>query len=240
MLSKQEKEQKEKQKYKNIKVSLAFGAQGALKAAQKKHIIILVDTLRASTTITTALDNGAKKIIPITTVEEAKKLAQQIGKDTILAGERYGIKVKGFQLGNSPLEYTSQRVEGKIIILTTTNLTQVANSAKNTPHLFIGCLINAKSVAQKAKKTAQKTGNPITIIHVGRLKQKAPEDYITAQTIKNYIQNKTLPQNIPQKILKTPNAKYLIQIGYQKDVQYCSQLNTTTTVPIYENKAFKK
>ncbi|MFB0560465.1 MAG: 2-phosphosulfolactate phosphatase [Candidatus Lokiarchaeia archaeon] len=242
MLSQQEKEKKQKQKYENCKinVSLAFGAQGALKAAQKKHIIILVDTLRASTTITTALDNGAKKILTTTTVDEAKKLALQIRKNTILAGERYGFKIKGFQLGNSPLEYTSQIVEGKIIILTTTNLTRVANSAQNTSHLFIGCLINAQSVAQKAKKTAQETGKPITIIHVGRLDQNAPEDYITAQTIKNYIQNKTLPQNIPQKIIKTPNAQYLIQIGYQKDVQYCSQLNTTTTVPIYKNKAFQK
>jgi 2-phosphosulfolactate phosphatase len=224
----------------NIKASLAFGAQGALKATQKNHIIVLVDTLRASTTITTALDNGAKKIITTTTVEEAKKLAQKIGKNTILAGERYGFKIQNFQLGNSPLEFTSQNVKGKVIILTTTNFTQVANIVQNTTHVLIGCLINAQSVAQKAKRFYRETGKPITIIHIGRLNQHAPEDYITAQTIKNYILNKNPPQNIPQKILKTPNAQYLIQIGYQKDVEYCSQLNTTTTVPIYKNQSIQK
>jgi 2-phosphosulfolactate phosphatase len=224
----------------NIKVNLAFGAQGALRAGQKNHIIILVDTLRASTTITTALDNGAKKIITTTTVEEAKKLAQQIRKNAILAGERHGFKIQNFQLGNSPLEFTSQRVKRKIIILTTTNLTRVANSTQNASDVLVGCLINAQSVAQKAKKIAQKTRKTITIIHVGRLEQHAPEDYVTAQTIKNYILNKPQPQNIPQKIFKTPYAQYLIQIGFEKDVQYCSQLNTTTTVPIYKNQSIQK
>ncbi len=242
MLPKQGKKQNKKRIHENIKtkVSLAFGAQGALKAAQKNHIILLVDTLRASTTITTALDNGAKKIITTTTVEEAKKIAQQIRENVILAGERQGFKIKGFQLGNSPLEYIPQRVKGKIIILTTTNLTRIANSAQNASHLLIGCLINAQSAAQKAKITAQETGKPITIIHVGRLNKKAPEDYITAQTIKNCIQNKSLPKNIAQKILETPNAQYLAHIGYRKDVEYCSQLNITATVPIYKNQAFQK
>lgn len=224
----------------NIKTSLAFGAQGALKASQKNHIIVLVDTLRASTTITTALDNGAEKIITTTNVEEAEKLAQQFGKKTILAGERHGFKIQNFQLGNSPLEFTPQMVKGKIIILTTTNFTQVANIVQNNFHVLIGCLINAQSAAQKAKRIAIETGKPITIIHVGRLNQHAPEDYITAQTIKNYVQNKNPPPNVPQKILKTPNAQYLTQIGYQKDVQYCSQLNTTTTVPIYKNQSIQK
>ncbi|MGQ9721269.1 MAG: 2-phosphosulfolactate phosphatase [Candidatus Jordarchaeum sp.] len=242
MSSKQGKEQNKKSNPQNgnIKVNLAFGAQGALKAAQKNHIIILVDTLRASTTITTALDNGAKKIFTTTTVEEAKKLAKQIKEKIILAGERHGFRIQGFQLGNSPLEYDSKIVKGKVIILTTTNLTRVAKSAHNSSHLFIGCLINAKSAAQKAKKTALEAGKPISIIHVGKLEQKAPEDYIAAQTIKNYIQNKTIPQSIPQKILKTPNAQYLTKIGFQRDVQYCSKLNTTTTVPIYKNRAFQK
>ncbi|WXG40803.1 MAG: 2-phosphosulfolactate phosphatase [Candidatus Freyarchaeum deiterrae] len=223
-----------------IKVNLAFGEQGALKASQKNHIIVLVDTLRASTTITTALDNGAKKIITTTTVEEAKKIAKLIRKNIILAGERHGFKIKNFQLGNSPLEFTPQRVKGKTIILTTTNLTRVANSTQNASNVLIGCLINAKSVAQKAEKTARKKGNSITIIHVGRLDQHAPEDYITAQTIKNYILNQPLPQNTAQKIFKSPNAQYLIQIGYQKDVEYCSRINTTTTVPIYKNQSIQK
>lgn len=223
-----------------IKTNLSFGAQGALGASRKNHIIILVDTLRASTTITTALDNGAKKIITTTTVEEAKKLAQQIGENTILAGERHGFKIQGFQLGNSPLEFTPQRVKGRIIILTTTNFTQVANTVKNNSHVLVGCLINAQSVAQKAKGIAQETGKPITIIHVGRLNQYAHEDYITAQTIKKYIQDKNPPKNMQQKIFKTPNAKYLIQIGFQKDVEYCSQLNTTTTVPFYKNQYIQK
>lgn len=221
-------------------VHLAFGTRGALRAAQKKHIVVLVDTLRASTTITTALDNGAKKVITAATVEEAKKLAQEIRDKVVLAGERQGFKIQNFQLGNSPLEYKPEIVKGKIIILTTTNLTRVANNARTAPHLFIGCLINAKSVAQKAKKMALKTRKPITIIHVGRLDEYAPEDYIAAQIIKKYIQNSPIPKNITQKIYNTPNAQYLTQIGFQKDVQYCSQLNITNTVPTYKNQAFQK
>ena len=87
------------------------------------HTSIVIDTLRASTTITTALENGAEKIIPCLTVEEARQLAND-RPGALLGGERGGKPLPGFDFGNSPAEYEPNRVAGKTIVFTTTNGTK--------------------------------------------------------------------------------------------------------------------
>ena len=90
--------------------------------------LVLIDVLRASTTICQALKSGARAIIPVLEPSEAAELRSKIGVDvTILGGEREGIKIDGFDLGNSPSEYTIEKVKGKTVIFTTSNGTRGYN-----------------------------------------------------------------------------------------------------------------
>ena len=93
-------------------------------------IVVVIDMLRATSVITTALANGAKEVVPMLTVEEAfnkKKELSEKGLDALLGGERRAIKIEGFDFTNSPLEYTRDQIEGKSIILSTTNGTRAIN-----------------------------------------------------------------------------------------------------------------
>src|SRR5512135_2548557 len=93
--------------------------------------VIVIDVLRASTTIITALQNGAKEIVPVATVEFAVKVSGgMFGGQTLLAGERNTKKIEGFYLGNSPLEFVPEAVSGKSIIHYTTNGTKAIVKAK--------------------------------------------------------------------------------------------------------------
>jgi 2-phosphosulfolactate phosphatase len=94
-------------------------------AALSESVVVVIDVVRATTTMTEALANGARAIYPTASTEEAVRLAQSLGRDdTLLCGERKAAKVEGFDLGNSPSEFTSAAVRGKRLVMSTTNGTR--------------------------------------------------------------------------------------------------------------------
>lgn len=110
-------------------------------------IVVMIDVLRASSTIASALLQGAKEIIPVESTEKAVELYSKLSRETrLLAGERNGVKPTGFELGNSPLEFKSDIIKGKTIILTTTNGTKLYQKAKNAKVKIIGSFVNCESV----------------------------------------------------------------------------------------------
>src|SRR4051812_42560200 len=86
--------------------------------------VVVIDVLRATTTIVHALAAQAVEVAPFRDVEDARRLANDLGNKAVLGGERGGVPIPGFDLGNSPAEYTSERVAGKTVIFTTTNGTR--------------------------------------------------------------------------------------------------------------------
>ena len=107
--------------------------------------VVVVDILRATTTIATALDHGAVAVLPCLEVDEARNLAQQHRESltrTLLAGERKGLPIKGFDLGNSPAEYGREAVEGCLIVFTTTNGTKAMRRAVGAGRLLTGAFAN--------------------------------------------------------------------------------------------------
>lgn len=87
--------------------------------------VVVIDVLRATSTIVEALANGAKAIFPVATADDAARLAQNIGRDSVLmCGERKGLPIEGFDLGNAPPEFTRERVEDMALVMTTTNGTR--------------------------------------------------------------------------------------------------------------------
>ena len=111
---------------------------------------IVIDVLRAATTIAYALDAGATEVIPCLEVSDALALAERFDDDEIvLGGEREGLPIDGFQLGNSPEEYSADRVGGKKVIFTTTNGTRAMDRARRADVIFIAAMVNASATAAK-------------------------------------------------------------------------------------------
>ena len=114
-------------------------------------LAIVIDVLRASTTIVTALGNGASAIIPLATVEEARaRQAQE--PHLLLGGERNAHPLPGFDFGNSPLDYTPEKVQGREVILTTTNGTRALQGAHQAgaSAIIVGALTNRQAVVDFA------------------------------------------------------------------------------------------
>jgi 2-phosphosulfolactate phosphatase len=112
--------------------------------------VVVIDVLRATTTIIHALAAGAKQVVPCGEIDEAIALAKKYPRDEILlGGERGGLKIEGFDLGNSPEEYTPERAQGRTIIFTTTNGTRALLHAKDARQIMLGAFVNASALAQK-------------------------------------------------------------------------------------------
>ena len=117
-------------------------------------IAVVIDVLRASTTIATALAHGAVAVRPVAGIEEARGLAAALGVGTLLGGERGGIRIPGFDLGNSPLEYTHDRVAGKTIVITTTNGTAALHACRDARQILVGAIVNRAAVARVVRRLA--------------------------------------------------------------------------------------
>jgi 2-phosphosulfolactate phosphatase len=107
--------------------------------------VVVVDILRASTTITAALAAGAREVVPCLEVDEAR--GKKAG-DSLLGGERGGLPIEGFDLGNSPSEYTAQRVRSRTVVFTTTNGTQALRVCNSAKRVLIGAFVNLSAVAK--------------------------------------------------------------------------------------------
>lgn len=160
----------------------------SLEKTCSSDVSIVVDTLRASTTITMAFNNF-KKVIPTFTPEEAKKIAKK--ENAILAGERKGSKLNGFDIGNSPEEVENYKTEKDTLVITTSNGTRIMEEMDST--VLIGSFVNGKAVANAALDLAN---THIDIVMAGYKGDFALEDYLGAGEILYWI-NKELKTNTP-------------------------------------------
>lgn len=116
----------------------------------KGKTAVVIDVLRATSTIVTALKNGAKFIVPVKEVEEAWQYYNNGDKkNIILGGERKAVQIQGFHFGNSPLSYTEERIKDKIVVLTTTNGTKAIDTGKDADNLYIGSFLNSAALIHK-------------------------------------------------------------------------------------------
>lgn len=111
--------------------------------------VVVIDVLRATTTICHALMAGAKRVVPCLEVADALALAARLAKnDVVLGGERGGLRIEGFELGNSPAEYTPQSVGGKTVVFTTTNGTAALQHARQAKGVYVAAFVNASAVVR--------------------------------------------------------------------------------------------
>jgi len=217
-------------------VFIENGVGGALHAASKKDVVIIVDALRASTTIITALAEGVASVKPVVSADEC------IGELT--AGERGGEKIPGLDYDNSPLSFRSSNCAHKQLVLTTSNGTECIKAAgMQNSTVLIGSLINAKAVSEKALDIAKSTNRHITIVMAGRNNQLALEDLISASeivanfkdcSVKGYIKP-VYSVDYEKDFLNSESGKNLIALGKEKDVLFCAKKNLYKIVPVFKN-----
>lgn len=145
-------------------------------------IAVVIDVLRASTTIATALAHGAAAVRPVAGIEEARGLAAVLGAGTLLGGERGGVRIPGFDLGNSPLEYTPDRVAGKTIVITTTNGTAALHACREAREILVGALVNRTAVADEVRRLAGDSV-PVHLVCAGTGGEITAEDVLAAGAI---------------------------------------------------------
>ena len=142
--------------------------------------VIVVDVLRSTSCITMAVKNGAERVIPAVDPGEAASIAGRLGiRDCVLAGERGGIKLPDFNRGNSPAEYSAENVQGKTVVISTSNGTAAIHGSSAAKDVLIGAMINRTAVAKRALAL----GDDILIVCAGTDGAISADDLIAAGAI---------------------------------------------------------
>lgn len=143
----------------------------------------MIDVLRASTTIITALAHGAAVVLPRRSIDEARATAAA-RPGALLGGERGGVTIPGFDLGNSPAEYTADRVAGRTVVITTTNGTAALAACHEAAEVLVGAIVNRAAVAATARRLAGAYGcDTIHLVCAGTDGQVTDEDVLAAGAI---------------------------------------------------------
>ena len=212
-------------------------------------IVVIIDVFRATSTIVTALYNGAEKVIPVSGVEDCIMIGKKL--NAITAGERDGKIIEGLQHGNSPAEYPRDFIEGKTLVLTTTNGTKLLHMAldRNASEVVTGSFPNLSSVCEHLASS-----NKHVILGCSAWKDRFNlEDTLFAgaviSKIKKYftihcdssLMAEDMYQlhckNIYSFIRKTTHWHRLAAFGLEKDLEYCVTADVANVLPQYKEGA---
>ncbi|MEX0818634.1 MAG: 2-phosphosulfolactate phosphatase, partial [Pirellulaceae bacterium] len=213
--------------------------------------VVVIDVLRATTTIAYALAAGATSVIPCLEVDEARKLREGFGQDAVLGGERGGVKIEGFDFGNSPTEYTEATVGGKTLIFTTTNGTRAMKTAAGARRVFLAAFANLSAVCDRLAGE-----DDLDIVCAGTNRQITREDVLLAGAIaEQWARGKDGPNlndqatiaieswarfsrelsenKVPlyETLRNSSGARNLIEIGLDRDIEIAAQLDKLELVP---------
>ena len=207
---------------------------------------VMIDVLRASSTIVTALANGAKGVIPVADMGAGSKISQSMDTENILlCGEKDGEKIEGYDLGNSPFEYTPELVNGKTIILNTTNGTKALMRASHARHITVGSFLNLGSVVEYLKHKER-----IILVCAGWRGRLSLEDLLCAGNIIYELTSGELPDtafdgakvafglyekfgdDIEKTVQSSNHAHRLQDIVGAEDLSYCSRVNVMDVLPV--------
>lgn len=212
------------------------------------YTAVVIDALRATSTITTALHNGCGRIFPVSTVAEAAALKEQM-PHALLAGERQGAKISGYDLGNSPAEYAPEEIAGREVIFTTSNGTPTLVACKSAKLVVVASFLNRSAVVQ----AVQASGRDVLIACAGRAGKLAAEDLACAGAIISAMTENEAYQltdgalaaqaifgawreSLPALLRQSTSGRNIAGLGFEADIAYCAQLDVLGVVPIYKHK----
>lgn len=226
--------------------------------ALKGGVAVVIDILRASTVIVHALGNGARGVIPVPSVETALETARQREQQgearVLLGGERHCQLIPGFDLGNSPLDYTENRVADAMLVFTTTNGTRALSLCDSADQVIIGAFVNQQAVVDFLRSQSRPvhlvcagTDGEITgedVLFAGRVASALLKDAaehsigkevdISTELAMNWAnQHRSAGESTLDLLLRSRGARSLRQLGYLADIERCATADLFDIVPLY-------
>jgi 2-phosphosulfolactate phosphatase len=231
----------------SVEVHLRSGEEGCGWAREQKAVAVVVDALRASATITCLLEQGAAEVLVVKEVDEAYAYREAY-PDTLLVGERGGVKVEGFDFGNSPTEIRRTDVQGQRVVFTSTTGAQRLVDCLGASAIIVGTTINASAVARQVSTTAMAENVPIVIIPAGLATDPsvvADEDWLGATVLAAHLglpihqasdqsfqryQQLMQSAGLLQGFLQSSHGQKLMGLGFVDDIHLCAQVDLVSDI----------
>jgi 2-phosphosulfolactate phosphatase len=214
--------------------------------------VVMLDVLRASTSIVEALSAGARTLFPVATIEEAIGLAKTLGREEVLlAGERRALPIEGFDLGNSPGEFTAERVGGKYVVMSTTNGTLALTAASGGERVIVGAWTNFRAVVDELVRSQ---AEPVFLC-AGRERAFGLEDAVCAGQMAAAVMKgvpdgewelndgavaaMALAEEFPDPAKLFPHTaagRALVDAGLGDDLAYCARTDLRDVLPVLQDR----
>lgn len=215
------------------------------------YIVVVIDIFRATSSICYGIENGAEAIIPVSQVEECAAYREK-GLDYLLAAERDGSVVDGFDFGNSPFSYTKEKVVGKTVVLTTTNGTHALHLSRSAKKIVIGSFLNLTALSNWLNSQYEN----VLLVCAGWKNNFNLEDTLFAGAVIEQLKDKGFAlddaaiaandlfqvgkNDINEYLKKTSHGERLKKLGIEKDIEFCLQVDLTTAIPVLEGERLVK
>ena len=241
-----------------MRIDVLFGAQQLTPTDVQGRVVAVIDVLRASTTIAAALANGARAVIPLESSEEVATRAKQFERSALLlSGERLMLRMEGFDLGNSPVEHTREVVEGKTVLLTTTNGTKAMLAVQGARDVVVASYVNLTAVCVMLR-AALRGGADVTIVCAGQDRQFALEDaacagrYVYQLTRRHQeaevndaalaasLIDRKYGDNLMRLFSTAAHGRALAAAGFEGDLAACAAVDSYPVIPIYQDRHITK
>ncbi len=233
-----------------MKIDVTFSPQELDELQLRDRNVVVIDVLRSSTTVAVALNNGAREIIPVASIESAVKISGSLfGEVTLRGGERNGKMIDGFNLGNSPREYTFSTVNGKSIIFCTTNGSVAMHKSRYARNLAVASFVNVSAVAEYMKEV----NSNFLVVCSGKanaLSNFSMEDTVCAGMLIQKLEDgksvelelsdaarasqllyRSLGRALPKMLKTCDHGQYLAEIGFAEDLKVCAAVDSVPVVP---------
>lgn len=225
--------------------------------------VVVIDLLRASTTICHALSAGAREVTPFVEVDDVLRAAE--GQDRaglLLGGERGGERIDGFDLGNSPRDYTADAVFGKQILFTTSNGTRALHHARLAAKVVVGCLANLTALVESLSHDVDLhllcagTGGHVSredILAAGAIAYEVTNNDRPARRLNDAAESargewqellntarsagRTADDQLAVDLRDTPHGKTLVNLGFESDLDLCARRDSAAVVPSYDSRS---
>lgn len=211
------------------------------------YIVVVIDIFRATSSICYGIDNGAEAIIPVSQVEECLAY-QEIHPEYLLAAERNGEVVSGFDFGNSPFSYTKEKVNGKTVVLTTTNGTHALHLSRSAKKIIIGSFLNLTAVCDWLKDQHEN----VLLVCAGWKNNFNLEDTLFAGAVTDQLKHSNFrlddaaiaandlyllaKDDLDGYLKKTSHSERLKQLGIEKDIAFCLNVDLTNAIPVLDGE----
>lgn len=233
-----------------MQIDVFFGGGVPTPSEVSGRVVLVIDVLRASTTVAVALHHGARAVIPFESTDEV--VARSKGferRDVLLAGERRMRTIPGFDLGNSPLEFTREVVEGKTILFSTSNGTRALSAVQGARDVLVGAFVNFSAVLAMLRAAAR-AGTDLTLVCAGSERQFALEDAVCAGRFVRAISQRGIRpelndsaraavlldryfgRDLPALFEESTHGRALRDAGFATDLALCASLDAYPCVPV--------